>query len=461
MKKNILLLAAAVTALSLCGTPVESEAAGSRKIQTSETSLQRTRKAGWVKQYGNYYFYRRSGELKYGWVYYYGKRYYTDPTTGIRQTGFRTIKNKTYYFRKKNGEMLRNGLWKINGKFYYFQQNGAVYTGWKTINNKTYYFGEDGAALKGFQDLEGHRYYFRTKTKPYRVRGWMRINQKRYHFNTSDPTRPEGAMDTGLVTIREKQYYFGEDGVQIKDDFVSDGKLYSFDADGVCTVTDAPAVPPSIDGGNSSNGNTNNGAQLSDDFLFFTLWESGRGDDFYAGYNQTGGDRGNACGKYQFDYRYALLPFVQYCYSKDPVFFKPFKPYAKLSLLEKSKLQGNAKFYSAWNKIFQSNKIKFANYQDAYAKQEYYDVTERYLKNYGVDISKRPDVVKGAVFSYSIQHGQLTAANAVVSSGIKNSTSNEQFLKKLYQYRMSKFPTYINRYKDEYKEAKRRLSLVS
>lgn len=47
----------------------------------------------------------------------------------------------------------------------------------------------------------------------------------------------------------------------------------------------------------------------------------------------------------------------------------------------------------------------------------------------------RPDIVKGAVFSYSIQHGQWTAAGAVKAAGIKNSTTDEQFLQKLYAYR--------------------------
>ena len=60
---------------------------------------------------------------------------------------------------------------------------------------------------------------------------------------------------------------------------------------------------------------------------------------------------------------------------------------------------------------------------------EYYDATERYLLNYGIDIRERPYVVQGAVFSYSIQHGQLTAAQAVVAAGINNSTSDEDFLK--------------------------------
>ena len=89
---------------------------------------------------------------------------------------------------------------------------------------------------------------------------------------------------------------------------------------------------------------------------------------------------------------------------------------------------------------------------------EYYDATERYLLNYGIDIQERPYVVQGAVFSYSIQHGQLTAAQAVVAAGITNSTSDEDFLKKLYKYRIRKFPTYTSRYTSERQYA---LSILS
>ena len=68
-------------------------------------------------------------------------------------------------------------------------------------------------------------------------------------------------------------------------------------------------------------------------------------------------------------------------------------------------------------------------------------------------MSKRPDVVKGAVYSYSIQHGQLSAANAVVAAKISNSTSDSEFLRLLYYYRMKQYPAYVSRYRSEYTQA--------
>lgn len=85
-------------------------------------------------------------------------------------------------------------------------------------------------------------------------------------------------------------------------------------------------------------------------------------------------------------------------------------------------------------------------------------MTERYLSSlFGISIAGRPDVVKGAVFSYAIQHGSYSAALAVKNAGIKNSTSNKTFLNKLYAYRMSQYPAYYSRYTSEKNAALRLL----
>jgi len=434
--------------------PTDARAAGNRDIKTlTNLSLQKKKKTGWVNQNGNYYFYRK-GVQKFGWVKHNDKKYYTDPITGIRLTGFQTIDEKTYYFNKKYGFMLKNGMWKIEGKRYYFRKYGQVYkNGMLTIGENTYYFGEDGAAVTGFLILDDYTYYFRKKA--YMATGWLNIGSKKYHFNETDTSRPIGAMDTGLVLIDGEYYFFDNEGVQIRDDFAYDGKLYSFDGLGRCTISEIP-VPGETEEPDNTVIDPN--FSVSDDLIFFTVWESGRTDDFYAGYNQTGGDRGNACGKYQFDYRYSLLNLVRFCYKNDPVFFKEFEPYIDVN---KAELQGNKEFYEAWNKIYEKNRVKFANYQDVFAKQEYYDTTEKKLLSYGIDISNRPDIVKGAVYSYSIQCGQITAANAVVLAKINNDTSDEDFIKKLYKQRIKAYPAYTNRYKEERIEALRRLSLLT
>ena len=100
-------------------------------------------------------------------------------------------------------------------------------------------------------------------------------------------------------------------------------------------------------------------------------------------------------------------------------FFAEFKKYAAYTDSQKSLLKGNTKFYAAWRTIYNKSPKGFASYQDAYAKREYYDVTAGYLQSkFNINMDARPDIVKGAVFSYSIQHGQWTAAGAVKAAPV-------------------------------------------
>ena len=44
-------------------------------------------------------------------------------------------------------------------------------------------------------------------------------------------------------------------------------------------------------------------------------------------------------------------------------------------------------------------------------------------------------MIRGAVFSYAIQEGTVTAALGVIASGAKKAASDKEFLEKLYDYR--------------------------
>ncbi len=277
--------------------------------------------------------------------------------------------------------------------------------GWQKINKKYYYYTEDGKL----------------------VTGWIKVGNKMYYADRSTKARVKG-----LVSISGKLYYFSSGGVLQKDKEITYmGRKYTADERGVCTPEAESGAP---------------GANM----LFFLTFESGS-----AAYNQVGGDYGNACGAYQFDNRYSLLPFVKYAYAQNRTLCKEFKKFAKYKV--GTKLKSNQSFYKAWNTIYARNPKLFAQLQDDFAKQEYYDPVERMLALSGIDLASRPDVVKGAVYSYSIQHGQTAAVNAVRACKLKASMTDEKFLKKLYDYRMKSYPAYRSRYSAEYALALRKL----
>lgn len=382
-------------------------------------------KGGWVKIRKKWYYYTEKGEKQIGWIKLGKRKYYLDPNKdGARASGWRMIEGSRYYFTKSGGGYLLTGWRRINRQYYYLRKkDGKCKQGWFRLKNKTYYAGEKYYRLTGWQTIDGKKYYF-SKDGVLQS-GWMDLKGKRYYLDPENGS----AASIGLVSVNRVTYYFNAKGVMQKSKAVTiEGVVYNIDDNGKCTAN-----------------LTDKDDEITDKMLFFTTFESGT-----AAYAQVGGDNGNACGKYQFDYRYSLLPFVKYCYQSNQTFFAEFKKYAAYTDSQKSLLKSNTQFYAAWRTIYNKSPKGFASYQDAFAKQEYYDVTEKYLKNkFGISMSARPDVVKGAVFSYSIQHGQWTAAGAVKAADIKNSTTDRQFLEKLYAYRMKTYPAYTTRYRSE------------
>lgn len=382
-------------------------------------------RGGWQKIGSKYYYYSSSGVMyRSKWINLVGKRYYVNKSgyrltglvkmsdglryftkDGVNKTGWLTIDGKRYYFHSGTRAAVKNGIFKFkSGNAYYFDAAGVMQTGWKKVNGKYYYF------------------------KDSMVKGWQTIDNKRYYFN---PTT--GERMHGVCSINGRLYCFhAKTGEQLKNKTVTyKGRKYVVDKNGLCTLI------PDVKGPSAK-------------MLFFLTFESGS-----QAYNQTGGDHGCACGAYQFDYRYSLLNFVKYAYSQNAALCKEFKPYAGLT--SGASLKSNKKFYKAWNTIYQRDKKTFSSLQDVFAKTNYYDPVEYTLALSGYNLAGRPDAVKGAVYSYSIQHGASAAVAAVKAVKLTSDMSNKVFLKKLYSYRIKKFPAYENRYVAEYNVALRNL----
>ncbi len=350
------------------------------------------------------------GMLRNRWV----GDFYVDGQGRIVAERFYTIAGERYYFDSQ-GRMCR-GIRTIGGKTYYFSKDGAMQTGWLTFDGDDYYFDETGAMRKGLTQIGGETYALSTSSGKLLRETW--VGTMRY-------ADEDGILAKGLKTVEGKQYYFDSDGRKLTSAVIKvNGITYDISANGVCTPR------------TSSSGET-----PSDEMLFFTKFESGS-----ASYGQTGGDGGRACGRYQFDVEWCLFEFVTYCYHTDPETFAPFRPYLSGS---KWSLYQNGSFYAAWKKIYRDSPEEFKRCQDTFAKQKFYDAAEQMLRRYGIDLSGRPDAVKGAVFSYAIQHGAYNAAGAVIAAGITQETPDSELIERLYQYRSSQYPAYRSRYLTE------------
>lgn len=145
---------------------------------------------------------------------------------------------------------------------------------------------------------------------------------------------------------------------------------------------------------------------LSWEMKYFAQNESGsnydKGWSYYDGYN--------ALGFYQFDRRFALVPFLQGCYNYNPVKYGMFKAVLDRAdelrsgaIYKDGKLTEIARMTeTAWHAAYAADPAEFSALQDGYGYTNYYLPVERALKaNYGVDISKRYDCVKGLCWGMS------------------------------------------------------------
>ena len=182
--------------------------------------------------------------------------YYT--ANGEKLTGWQNVDGVILYF-DKNGRQAKDKIVQIDGKTYYFDKNNGcmVKNQWASVNvgginpasqdYRSYYLGNDGAAVTGWQDIDGKHLYF-TDTGIYASNGIYSINGKNYLFEKGQlvkdaygvvdkpgskvrltytyRTNADGEVLTGKQTIDGTEYVFASDGHVVDGVIGYDGKLY-------------------------------------------------------------------------------------------------------------------------------------------------------------------------------------------------------------------------------------------
>lgn len=243
--------------------------------------------------------------------------------------------------------------------------------------------------------------------------------------------------DKILEKLKSGEYKTDASGIHYQQDCYRD--IYSFIKSSVGSIGNKSA---------DNAGDIDSLTGLPEDAFFFTKWESGQ-----EGYAQAGGDNGKAYGKYQFDYRYSAIPFAAYCYTQDKEngtnFYKKLHEFRNYSTGDLAPgTEGSGKFTKAWKATYEESPKEFKAAQDAFAYAQYYQPVHDNLVKHGIDVDKRADVIKGVLFSYSIQHGSLTAANNI-KGAVNNAMSDAEFIKAVYSDRMNRYPAYSSRYTEE------------
>ncbi|RGY02259.1 hypothetical protein DXA57_03015 [Blautia sp. OF03-15BH] len=204
--------------------------------------------AGNVSVPGSLHEVEKRGVQKVGTKYYY-----FDPKTGVRKKGLLSVSGKMYYFTSRwyavkgfhrvNGRLLftnerglvcrPSGLVVQAGRRYYFDpKTGKKKTGWIRIGSQEYYFNRiNGRALTGWRTVKGKKYYFNARGillsnrwigPNYYVdddgsmhKGWLQLGDETYYLDEKT-----GRMKKGFVTIKNKTYYFDEEGLLTRGSWV-------------------------------------------------------------------------------------------------------------------------------------------------------------------------------------------------------------------------------------------------
>ena len=204
-------------------------AIGSKKYAVNENGAVYNygAKSGAWKKYGtNYRYFDKDGVMQTGWVTVDGKKYYLDPSTGLRTIGLKEIDGKSYYFVETNnaGYLWTSGWKEFDGNYRYFDKDGIMKTGWLTVDGKKYYLDKStGLRTIGLKKISKKTYYFvETNNAGYLwTSGWKKFDGKYRYFDK------DGVMLTGWQTIDGKDYYLNKSTGFRETGFVKlDGKYY-------------------------------------------------------------------------------------------------------------------------------------------------------------------------------------------------------------------------------------------
>ena len=179
---------------------------------------------GWRKIQGNMYFFANSiypslttGTVVTGLRTIDGRKYYFNGS-GVRQTGFQKVGDKTYYFvdkqysaytSSKEGVML-TGSKKIGSSYYFFNEYGVMKeNGWVKYNGLVGHFKADGKATTGWKEKnEGDWYYL--KENGFAQTGWLRLSSTSiFYLKGADFGR---MINEPTVMSNGKLYFFDKDG---------------------------------------------------------------------------------------------------------------------------------------------------------------------------------------------------------------------------------------------------------
>lgn len=253
-------LAMVVLGLSLAvGAPAVSNLFPATAAQKVEAAVQ----TGWVKESGNWYFYK-DGTKQTGWQTWDGKRYYLNADGTMKANEWMIDTDGSIYYFRSWGGAYKSCKARIDGRSYTFDDNSKLHGSQWIVKGGKWYLAKDGKMATGWQTWDGNKYYLNADGSM-RCNEWRlddtgkirylcswggayknrsaKINGRSYTFNSAaEVTNTQwivlddqwklaknGKMATGWQTWDGNWYYLNADGtMKANESFKDGGKTYFF-----------------------------------------------------------------------------------------------------------------------------------------------------------------------------------------------------------------------------------------
>ena len=192
----------------------------------SAMSVQAAGKTGWVRK-GTTYKYKVNNIYVKNEVKKIKKYYYYFDKKGVRKTGWVKYKKDRYYFDRKTARAY-TGKKAVNNKLYIFGKDGRLVKkkGLYKHGKTKVYINKDGSLETGLIKIKGKWYWFEDNGELSTKSGIHRWKNHTYYLKN-------GQFMTGWGDVGSNKYYFGTDGKMVTNKYVqTGGHTYYVDASG-------------------------------------------------------------------------------------------------------------------------------------------------------------------------------------------------------------------------------------
>ena len=166
--------------------------------------------------------------------------------------------------------------------------------------------------------------------------------------------------------------------------------------------------------------------------------ESGKSYNDPSGWYVMGGTGNGAYGRYQFHYKYGLVPMLQFCVEQYPTLFSGFQPYIDMGAGNEG-LKNNENLHQLMKTYTEQHLAEFSRCQNWCMYNQYYlPLRQNILTHMGYDVSNIGAYAVGTVAALAIRNSSNWESNSSIFAGTTGKESENAWCKLVMSREISK-----------------------